>query len=270
VAVKDVSKSYEETEESRYRIREELKHLSFGEKTFPRFPAFLAEEHFKRKGVETEQIRHLDVWEGILAEEKTVSGDKNFRYGVTNNYDQEEDRISLSVGFDSETLEGFTDKNRENYIDKIYEQRLETQINRIMDASIAAANFVTGTEDLPDLEDIRENYSERYEEEIGVMEAVEREFRLLGGENFDPEAENYIEAVTENYLSGNITRPSPLLLHYNKTAENSPTREGNMPLTEENSKAIEADGSGKHRENLSHYLDLVWQIAAEKDLSQNR
>lgn len=267
MAVKDTSEEYSKKEESRYiKHEEEFGHLSFGSLDIPRFPAFLASEHFERRKTDVDHISYQDEWEGVLAEEETISEDKAYRYGIVNHYGDGKDRVSLSVQFKPESLEGFTDDSRQNYVENIYEERVETQLNRIMDASSSAIDFVIGDETAPDLEDIRDNYQDRYGSEIGVMEAVEREFRLLGGEKFDPEAENYIEAVTENYLSGDISRPSPVLLHYNRKAEDSPVREGNMSITEiEHDRTVKADGSGKHRENLSHYLDTVWQIAAEKD-----
>lgn len=261
----------EHGEKTRVNMSEKESYRSFGDLEVPNVPLFIPWEHSERHEYEIFSHESGKGLRGITAKQPTTKGGNETWLAFYNN-----DETSQSSTAMTQVLRGlqttggeevlspediFTDRNRESYAETIWES--EPLKIRQRSADVWHAAVETVEDELPRRV---EKYEDRWDNELDELEALKREFRLMvGDKEYDEENPTYIEQIAEDYYEGNLERKSKILDPYLRKIESTPTQEGDMRYGE----AVRGSetSEGKKQRNqvyMSHFLDLVWQIAEEK------
>lgn len=260
------------------RKSEELEKPEFGDIELPALPWEVFSEHAERHGYEVEEIHRGDM-EGVVAEKESEYGDKLTRYGVANRSDR--DRVGISVLFrlPKESAPGnddlFSDRHRDNYLERIWGREIQSMINRFN-------RIYESAEDAVESLDPETSYTEAVGESLRnitglrtgwssmVDEAVAR-----NGADFDEQVEQildlyYPQAGLDDLDSNSVDmgrmRPGGVLIPFSEFAENQGNMEGTLPLGESLRTSDTGQGlNSRNRLYLEKYLDAVMALAREKD-----
>ena len=252
------------------KISERQSFRNYGDLEVPEVPLFIPWEHVERHDHEIFPYESGSL-RGITTAQKTDAGDKETWLAFYNDEESRETSTALNQVFRGlETSGGdevlspediFTDRNRENYAETIWESEPLRIRQRAADVWNAAVEAVE--DELPER---RQQYEDRWESEIETMDALKREFRLMvGDEEYEEENPTYIEEIVEKYYGDGLDRNSPVLNPYLERIESTPTQEGDMNYGEavRDSETSEAKKE-RNQAYMSHFLDLVWQMSEEK------
>jgi hypothetical protein len=246
----------------------------FGDFQAPVIPTFVAWEHVERNSEEVFPYEDPDM-RGAVSRDTTAKGDKEIWLGFYNNDAREESSTWINQIFRGLEVKGeeesfstndiFTDRNRENYMEGIWNDRPTTLRQRGYNLWEAAAEAVE--EKVPQL---KENYDKNVEgrgwQELDEFDLVKREFRLMVGEDeYDEENPTYIEQIVEDYYGDGLHRDSGLLEPFLQDIESTRFEEGDMNLGEATRGSDTSDAKKQRNQAyMSHYLDLVWQLSQER------
>lgn len=236
----------------------------------PLIPLFIPWEHMERHGYEIFPHESSGL-RGLAGRQKTTDGSKESWIGLYSSEDDREGSLWLNQVFRDLQVEGkkssvsteeiFSDRNRQNYADRIWASqplRIRQRSQNIWDAAVQ-----TVEEEIPH---ISEEYEERWGEEIEEFEALKRELRLaVGDSEYDEENPTYIEEIVREYYEEGLNRDSRILQPYLQKIESTPIEEGDMNLAEATRGSKTSEGrKERNQEYMSHFLDLVWQMADQK------
>ena len=273
VSMKDLMEDVEMEpgEKTRVNISEKDDYRNFEDLEVPNVPLFIPWEHSDRHGYEIFPHESGNGLRGITAKQPTTKGGNETWIAFYNNDETLEGSTGVTqVLRGLQTVEGdevmstddiFTDRNREGYAETIWQKELLKIRQRSVDVWNAAVEVVE--DELPRRV---EEYEGRWDNEKDEFEALKREYRLMAGDkNYDEENPTYIEQIVEDYYKGDLERKSKILDPYLERIESTPTQEGDMRYGE----AVRGSetSEGKKQRNqvyMSHFLDLVWQMAEEK------
>lgn len=242
----------------------------------PTVPLFLPWEHADRHGSEVFPYEDPEM-RGITTREKTSEGTEETWIGFYNHDVKEEGSAWINQVFRGlETQDGeefistedvFTDQNRESYTDTIWSSRpmkIRQRAYNVWDAAIEAVQ-----EEIPNQVgqyEKRAESHEGWEEDIDELDALKRDLRLaVGDEEYDEENPAYIEEIVQGYYKGELNRNTRILQPFLENVESTPYEEGDMNFSEATRDSPTSEGKKqRNRAYMSHYLDLVWQLAHEK------
>lgn len=240
---------------------------NYGDLEVPETPLFLLGEHFDRKGYNVFPYQDPGL-RGLAARQVSSEGAGEKWLGAYNNDEEKEGSIWINHVFRGLQLEEeeflstedvFSDRNMENYVEKIWESepmKIRHRLSGVWDAAVE-----TVEEELP--RRVQE-YESRWGNEINEREALKREMRLIVGDEEFREDGAYIERIAGSYWEGDIHRHSPILEPFLKNIESTPLEEGDMPYEEA---VRDSDTSRGRKERnqayMQHFLDLVWQMSDE-------
>jgi hypothetical protein len=234
---------------------------------YPVLPVFLFADHAERNGYELEFFENLGT-EGVSASRTSTEGDKFSRVNLTNSSREQEDRITYHQWFGNpvigdetfDTQEVYTGRNRQNYVEEVWEKEFLTLLQRGERVHEAAEEAVE--EIVPELVDLY-NSNDRYSDVEGGFEALKKNLRLFAGEDFSEDAGNYLEASVASYHED--PNGSSIIDRFEQEFGLVAGDEGDAHYLEESGESATAEKKRQRKQALlSQYLDLVWQSASER------
>ncbi|MFB6241544.1 MAG: hypothetical protein ABEJ36_01935 [Candidatus Nanosalina sp.] len=290
VSLADIEMDIEDVEISlgdkrNVRKAEKDSYREFGDFEAPVLPTFVAWEHLDRNSDEKFPYEDPEM-QGVVGHETNENGAKETWLGFYNHDGEQESSTWINQIFRGREIEGeedfistedlFTDRNRERYMEDIWEDRptkLRQRAYNTWDAAVKAVE-----EKLPELQ---ENYLENAEthgwDRLDEFDVLKREFRLMvGDDEYNEENPTYIEQIVDGYYGDGedeegeeeiegLHRDSSLLQPFLENIESTPYEEGDMNLDEATRGSPTSEAKKQRNQAyMSHYLDLVWQLADEK------
>ncbi len=244
---------------------EEDQHREYGDFQAPIIPTFIAWEHVDRQDYDIFPYEDPEM-RGLAARNTSKDGTKQKWIGFYNT--DEKTSTWLNQVFRGLEMDGkevlseediFSNRNRESYVDTIWESeplKMRQRGYKIWDAAVEAVE-----EELP--ERVR-HYRDRWDSEIDEMEALKREMRLMIGDDEFQEDGAYIERIVDAYYSEGLERDSKLLRPLLENMESTPVEEGDMNYGEATRGSATSEGlKERNQAYMEHFLDLVWQMSEE-------
>ncbi|WP_414837952.1 hypothetical protein ACK3SF_00950 [Candidatus Nanosalina sp. VS9-1] len=240
----------------------------YGDLSVPEVPLFIAWEHLDRNGYEIFPYEDPEL-RGLAGRTESSEGAEEKWLGFYSHDGRKQSSSWINQVFRGLTVEGedflstedvFSDRNAENYVEKIWESeplKIRQRLNSVWDAALE-----TVEEELPRRV---EEYEDRWGNDIDEREALKREMRLMAGDDEFREDGAYIERIVHGYWDGELERYSPVLDPFLENIESTPLEEGDMPYGEAVRGSETSEGKKeRNRMYMQHFLDLVWQMSEER------